>query len=293
MMKVLLLLKRRPGLSLAEFIERYETVHVPLAEKHATTMRHYERRYLHPGSHVLFGDVVAEPEYDVITELWYDDVAAFTDQQDDLRRRPEQVAAIIEDEEKLFDRAKSRLVFVEDHVSDLSSGGLDAGAEVAMRRLLDKDAIIDLVHRYSYLVDHRLHDELAELFTQDCLVDYGPGFGPPAHGRRAFRALFGRSEPLSESRPGFLVTSHHNANVLVDLENDARASVRTSVYAWHRTTQGVTPRVWGYYHDVVVRTPDGWRFAERQLRVAGSQDWDMAWHPLIGESADEPGVDVQ
>ena len=44
----------------------------------------------------------------------------------------------------------------------------------ALRRLLDKDSIIDLVHRYSYCVDHRLYDEVVELFTEDCTVDYGP-----------------------------------------------------------------------------------------------------------------------
>ena len=48
----------------------------------------------------------------------------------------------------------------------------------AVRRLLDKDEIVDLVHRYSYCVDHRLYDEVAELFTDDCVVDYGPAFAP-------------------------------------------------------------------------------------------------------------------
>jgi hypothetical protein len=79
----------------------------------------------------------------------------------------------------------------------------------------------------------------------------------------------------------FLVSSHHNANVLVSFETDDLANVRTSVYAWHHTTAGGTPRVWGYYHDVVVRTLEGWRFSKRQLRVAGNQGWDVDWHPLI------------
>ena len=48
--------------------------------------------------------------------------------------------------------------------------------QAALRRLVDKDEIVDLVHRYSYGVDHRLYDEVAELFTEDCVVDYGPAF---------------------------------------------------------------------------------------------------------------------
>jgi len=142
----------------------------------------------------------------------------------------------------------------------------------AVQRLLDKDEIVDLVHRYSYLVDHKVYDEIAELFTEDCVVDYG--IAPPLHGRDALRAMFGRGE-------GFVATSHHNANVLVTFEDDDRAVVLTSLYAWHLTSTDSTPRVWGYYHDVAVRTADGWRLAERVLRVAGNQDWDVSWHPLI------------
>jgi 3-phenylpropionate/cinnamic acid dioxygenase small subunit len=149
--------------------------------------------------------------------------------------------------------------------------------EAAVRRLHDKDEIVDLVHRYSYLVDHQRYDELVELFVEDCVVDYGPGIGPPVRSRRALRAMFGGG---AEARRGFLVTSHHNANVLVTFESDDRASVLTSLYAWHLAPNGATPRIWGYYHDVAARTTSGWRLAERQLRVAGNEDWPIAWHPL-------------
>jgi 3-phenylpropionate/cinnamic acid dioxygenase small subunit len=153
--------------------------------------------------------------------------------------------------------------------------------ERAMRRLLDKDEIVDLVHRYSYYVDNKLYDEVASLFTEDCVVDYGPGLGPPTHGRKAFRGLFGIGR-------GFVNTSHHNANVLISFEGDDRARVRASCYAWHEKADGTTPRIWGAYYDVVVRTPEGWRFAERQLRVAGSENYDVEWHPIL----DAPRIDV-
>ena len=158
-------------------------------------------------------------------------------------------------------------------------GGRD---RTAVRRLVDKDEIVDLVHRYSYYVDHNYYDDIASLFTEDCVVDYGPGVGPPIHGRRAFRAMFGTGR-------GFVVTSHHNANVLISFEGDDRASVRTSLYAWHETSQGTNPVMWGAYYDVVVRTPEGWRFAQRELRVAATENWwQCDWHPL-GEA---PKLDV-
>ncbi len=83
------------------------------------------------------------------------------------------------------------------------------------------------------------------------------------------------------SEEGFTATSHHNANVLVTFDGVDRASVRTAVYAWHQRADGVTPRVWGYYHDVVVRVPAGWRIAHRQLRVLGTENWQMEMHPVV------------
>jgi 3-phenylpropionate/cinnamic acid dioxygenase small subunit len=149
-------------------------------------------------------------------------------------------------------------------------------AASVLQRLVDKDEIIDLVHRYSYCVDHRLYDEVASLFTEECVVDYGgPGIAQPVRGRRALREMFGHPSA------GFAATSHHNANVLVTFEDDDRASVRTSVYAWHQRKDGTTPRLWGYYHDIVERCTDGWRIATRQLRVLGVEDWDSDWHPAV------------
>lgn len=150
---------------------------------------------------------------------------------------------------------------------------MGTGEQAALRWLLDKDEIIDLVHRYSYYVDHKLYDELVELFTEDCVVDYGPGVAPPARGRAAFRSMFGLPGG------GFAATSHHNANVLITREDEDRASVRTSVYAWHRRIDGTTARLWGYYHDTVVRGADGWRIATRELRVHGVEGWEVEWHP--------------
>jgi 3-phenylpropionate/cinnamic acid dioxygenase small subunit len=155
----------------------------------------------------------------------------------------------------------------------MDSDGIDA-----IERLIAKDEITDLVRRYSYCVDHRPYDEVVELFTADCVVDYGPGV-PPVRSRAGLRRMFG----LPDS--GFAATSHHNANVLVTFEDLDHASVRTSVYAWHRRTDGSTPCLWGYYHDSMVRRPEGWRIAERQLRTLGAEDWNMEMHPaLTGEA---------
>jgi hypothetical protein len=151
---------------------------------------------------------------------------------------------------------------------------MDRDAEAAVGRLIDKDQIIDLVHRYSYGVDHRLYDEVVDLFTEDCVVDFGPNF-PSLRSRSGLRQMF--EHPDSQ----FAATSHHNANILVTFADRDHASVRTSVYAWHRRADGSTPRLWGYYHDAVVRLPEGWRIAARQLRTLGTEDWNVEMHSAL------------
>ena len=46
--KILIFLKRRPGLSVEAFREHYETVHVKLAEKYAMGVSRYIRKYVDP-----------------------------------------------------------------------------------------------------------------------------------------------------------------------------------------------------------------------------------------------------
>jgi len=150
----------------------------------------------------------------------------------------------------------------------------------ALQMLVDKDSIQDLMHQYSYCVDHRRYDDVVELFTSDCVVDFGPRTGSTVRSRSALRRLFG------DPRGRFEATSHHNANVLVTFESDDSAMVRTSVYAWHRQTDGTTPELWGYYHDSVVRTPDGWRIASRQLRVLGGDRSNKKRHWALDNKVD-------
>jgi SnoaL-like domain len=151
----------------------------------------------------------------------------------------------------------------------------------ALRRLVDKDRIIDLVHSYSYCVDHRLYDDVVELFTEDCVVDFGHGNGKPVRSRVALRQLFGHPEG------GFEATSHHNANILVTFGDDDNAKVLTSVYAWHKRNDGVMPRLWGYYHDSVTRTSEGWLIAKRELRVLGVEDWHSNWRWALDNDVGE------
>ncbi len=115
--KVLVFLKRRPGTSLEEFRDYYENHHVPFCMQYMAGAKRYFRRYVQTMQDEATGAPV-ELDFDVVTELWYDDRDTF-----------EKVLAfagrgilpkeIIADEERVFDRSKTRYASVIECETDL------------------------------------------------------------------------------------------------------------------------------------------------------------------------------
>ena len=111
MIKMICLVKRKSGLSREEFVEYYERNHIPLAASHMPLAVAYTRRYLGAGVAPHWAANGEEPDYDVITEIWFET-------QDDVDKTlagialPEVAAVIIPDEDKFLDRDKSRMLFV-------------------------------------------------------------------------------------------------------------------------------------------------------------------------------------
>ena len=118
--KVLLFLKRRPGMSVEAFRDYYENHHRLLGEKYSVGVRRYVRRYLDP----VGGE--GELPFDVVTEIWFDDPAV-RDKVADFVSRGEPPADVIEDEERLFDRPKSRVAKVVEYESDMEAINARAG----------------------------------------------------------------------------------------------------------------------------------------------------------------------
>ncbi|WP_216895960.1 EthD domain-containing protein [Nocardia alni] len=111
--KLILLLKKRPDMSVQEFRDYYETKHRLIGEKYPAGMVRYVRRYLDPAP----GDT-AELPYDVITEVWFDNRKIF---EAALRNVSSENldAEVVADEERLFDRPKNRVMTVVEVESDL------------------------------------------------------------------------------------------------------------------------------------------------------------------------------
>jgi uncharacterized protein (TIGR02118 family) len=99
MFKMVILAKRKPGMSLEAFKTYYETRHAPLACSMPHQMARYKRTYLTP---MQGGE---EGPFDVVTETWFKDKAAFDKNFQELLGNPERMAVIQKDEENLFDRS--------------------------------------------------------------------------------------------------------------------------------------------------------------------------------------------
>ena len=121
MHKILLFMKRRPGMSVEAFRDYYENSHAPLCAKYSSGMDRYIRRYIDPQPHPETG-AFDDPPFDVITELWFENEKVF---KATLRYITTTVMSdeIVADEKNLFDRASFRIATVVERESDLSRVG--------------------------------------------------------------------------------------------------------------------------------------------------------------------------
>jgi hypothetical protein len=66
MIKTILFVKRKEGFTREQFMKRYEEVHAPLAIKYLPNLKKYTRSY------VIVPPGGKEPDFDCITEFWWD-----------------------------------------------------------------------------------------------------------------------------------------------------------------------------------------------------------------------------
>lgn len=115
MVKAVAFFKRRAGMPIEEFQAYWRTKH-PDAVTRLPGVRRYVQSHTRPDTYRK-----AEPVYDGIAELWFDDTAAMHA----LRDTPE-MAAVQADEARFIDRASMGLIITEDHV--VKDGAVPPGA---------------------------------------------------------------------------------------------------------------------------------------------------------------------
>ena len=110
MIKTIALLKSKPDMTREQFIDYYEHRHVPFIRAMLPGIVDYRRNYIGlDDAHLSPG--AAPVDFDVITELWFADQTAY-DRAMALLAQPDNWAALVADEENLFDRDKTRMFVV-------------------------------------------------------------------------------------------------------------------------------------------------------------------------------------
>ncbi len=116
----------------------------------------------------------------------------------------------------------------------------------------DRLAIHELLALYGHLIDQRRWDELDQVFTEDIVFD-ATSFGRPV------TTSLG---DLAREWAGNLAAhplAHHATNIMVSQDADGTVRVLSKVLGVGRNGRVGS----GTYQDVVVRTPGGWRLAQR------------------------------
>jgi hypothetical protein len=122
-----------------------------------------------------------------------------------------------------------------------------------------KDDIRELMARYCFALDDYALAVLAELFTADGIWQshYAIATGPSE-----IEALIRKVAPNPADGS---VQRHLNTSIVITLQGEKRAQAR-SYYAVIRPVADVpTVSIVGDYHDELVLTASGWRFAKRVL----------------------------
>ena len=132
-----------------------------------------------------------------------------------------------------------------------------------LRQLCDTLEITRVLNEYCAALDRMDLPRLCALFTEDCLVEYGPEEWLQSRGAANLENSLARMWRWAR-------TSHHLSNVQVEFTGDGEARVQSYVQAWHERPDGSSATIFGQYHDRFVRQDAGWRIAERRMLMNGS-----------------------
>jgi 3-phenylpropionate/cinnamic acid dioxygenase small subunit len=122
----------------------------------------------------------------------------------------------------------------------------------------DEEGIRRTIAEYAHLCDDGRFDEWAALYTEDCRFHV---MGKTYEGRAATKSFIEKGQP--PDRRG----KHICFNSVIDLEGDRARAVTDYIFIDRQ--KAVTSA--GRYHDVLVRDPDRWRFAERRIVFLGDE----------------------
>ena len=126
MFKQICFLRKRPDMTMSEFMDYYENQHARLSERMGRSPSipnalRYVRRYLVPEPNPVTGQVI-DPGFDCIMEIWWNSREDFEHSQRVIRK-PERLAFIKEDEARLFASHDNPVCSVVEYDSPMGPNG--------------------------------------------------------------------------------------------------------------------------------------------------------------------------
>jgi hypothetical protein len=129
----------------------------------------------------------------------------------------------------------------------------------ALRRLLDRQAIVDCIHRYARGVDRRDEELLRSAYHRDAVEDHGAYIGP----------VDGLVPFLDQVHAPFAASQRYVTNVSVDIDGDTAHAESYWLCVLRPESPDDAMMSGGRYLDRVERREGGWRIARRVVVI----DW--------------------
>lgn len=136
-------------------------------------------------------------------------------------------------------------------------------------QLSDRQDIADVLVRYCRAIDDNRPADVAEIFAEDCVLDYGGDYTNLV-GRPLAQKFFAGGTDRIYKR-----SSHVLSNVEITLADDGTATSIAYVSAWHEFNDTSMENAWVYgrYLDVLTKQDGCWLIAKRTVRTMGHEAW--------------------
>jgi len=127
----------------------------------------------------------------------------------------------------------------------------------------ERQAISDVLHRFYWLVDQGRAAEVADLFTADASITFGPGAPKPGtiSGAEIRPAMAARQAQAN------VTTRHVLSNIAMERQADGSVSVYSllTLFRSDDGTRSPAPSVVADVNETVVRDAGEWRIARRLI----------------------------
>lgn len=136
-------------------------------------------------------------------------------------------------------------------------------------QLSDRQDIADVLAQYCRAIDDNRPADVAEMFAEDCVLDYGGDYTNLVGRRLAQKFFAGGTDRLYKR------SAHQLSNIEITLSSVNTATSIAYVNAWHEFNDTSVDNAWiyGRYMDELTKQDGRWLIAKRTFRAMGHAEW--------------------